>query len=205
MWLGDNMDGQFQPEPLPYISTKEAKIASKFENLIKQLKRLYPSVAKTVDAWRPVEMTTGQFGGQSVTVWVRLEDCINAVHIEKQDRWFDAQEGIIHQRINYLFLPDAYGLMPNDHIVLDGEGWLVVDNVTQQGWARLTIDKPKSRFKNPVAGAPTNRIMQMKARIGPAPKPVQRYSFMSMMARINWFTPTLQVKAHIVPQPEDLP
>jgi hypothetical protein len=195
------VDGQFQPEPLPYVSTKEAQITSRFSNLIRQLSRLYPSVAKTVDLWRPMEMSTGPFSGQSITVWTRLEEGINAVHIEKEERFYQAQEGIIWQRVNWLFLPDAYGIGPNDHIVLDGEGWLVIDNVTQQGWAKLTIDKPKSRFRNPAAGSPTYRMSQMKAKIGPAPKPVWRQGFMSMLARIDWFTPMLRVKAYIGPAP----
>jgi len=119
----------------------------------------------TVDVWRPKVVSLAEFADEGKEVWIRLEENVPAFFLEDMDRWFDKEVGIILQDNHNLLLPDGLDIHPDDHVILNGESWMVVGSADQAGIAKVKIDKPKSRFRMPARTAPTYREVGVKVKI----------------------------------------
>jgi len=58
-----------------------------------------------------------------------------------------------------------YNLEPTDHVIINGEAWMVTEFVKQAGISKLKLDRVKSRFKAPPRTDPVYRQMTMRAKI----------------------------------------
>lgn len=126
----------------------------------------FPDLFVTLDAWRPMLLKqTDDYPDERTEVWVRLGESVDAFNIEKYDKLYQAEIGLIRQKVNQLILVDTYNLVPDDHVVINGKAFVIVDEAKKLGMQRATIDASKSRFKIPRRSAPTYRNLQVKAKI----------------------------------------
>lgn len=126
----------------------------------------YPSLLVQVDLWRPkVVSDSDEYSDETTESWIRLGENVEAFILDQPERFFQADVGIINQTNRYLLLPEGYGLRPDDHIIVQGQAWLVVESTEQMGVAKVKLDKTKQRFKRPGRFDPTLRELGVKAAI----------------------------------------
>lgn len=150
--------------------TRDAIFRQRVQDVLLALQAQFPSLAIVIDAWRPyvVSEDTGAFGDEQDETWVRLGEGIDAFLLEKNERWFQAEVGVINQRVSYLLLPQLYGLRADDHVIVNGLAYLIIESVEQMGISKLKIDRTKQRFQPqniPGRFAPTYRMLEIKASI----------------------------------------
>ena len=146
--------------------SKEAIFQTRILEILNALALQYPSLSITIDLWRltTVTQTNSQYSDDLIERWVRIAENVPAFFISTAERWYQKEEGIICMNTNWVILP-AYDTEPNDHIIMDGESWMVIETAEQMGIAKLKVDKPKSRFVMPPRTDPTFRQTTIKARI----------------------------------------
>jgi hypothetical protein len=147
--------------------SKESLIRDRMLEILAALQLQYPSLSVTIDLWRPKVVTPSSsgFADEGIEVWIRLDENVPAFFVETMERWYEEAVGIINQNTNYIILPAGHDLEPDDHIILNGESWMVIDSAEQAGISKLKVDKQKSRFKAPSRVVPVYRELGMKARI----------------------------------------
>lgn len=146
--------------------SREAFFKERIQAILSILACQYPSLFIKADLWRPkVVSTTGDFSDEDPEVWIRLGEQVDAFMLVQQERFFQADVGIINQTNRYLLIAEGYGLHPDDHVIVRGEAWLISEVTDQMGISKLRLDKTKERFKRPGRSVPTYREIGMKAAI----------------------------------------
>ncbi len=146
-------------------NSKESLMRDRLLNVLEVSALQFPSMSVTIDLWRPKVVSRGEFADEGVEVWIRLDEEVPAFFIDKMSRWFDEAVGIIEQTTNSIVLPGGHILKVDDHIILQGEPWIVIGVQDIGGICAARIDKQKSRFQMPARTVPTYREIGMKARI----------------------------------------
>lgn len=149
----------------PY--TKEDVFKERVLEILDALALQYPSLSVHVDLVRPavVSMTNADYPDVIVEKWVKLAEHVPAFYLETLEKWFQQDVGIVRQNTSYVILPAGYDLEPDDHIILNGEPWMVIRAAEQMGVSKVQVDRPKSRYKGVPKTEPTYRQTSMKARI----------------------------------------
>ena len=153
-------------DPVEISCTRETAFKDRLAEVLECAAGIFPSLFVTVDLWRPFSKRAGDdYPDERVEAWMRLAENVDAFNFEKQDKFYQANVGLIRQKVNQMLLTDIYDLQPDDHIILQGQSFVVIDTTSQAGVQKLTIDAPKSRFKVPSRSSPTYRGITMRARI----------------------------------------
>jgi len=145
--------------------SKEAVFRTRILEVLASMALQFPSLSVRIDLWRPAIVNRGEYADQQVEVWIRLDEEVPAFYVETMERWFEKEIGIIRENVNYVILPAGFDLEPDDHVILNGESWMVIQSAEQAGISKVKIDIRKSRFVAPARTEPTYRQMTMKARI----------------------------------------
>lgn len=150
--------------------TRDDIFRQQIQDKLKALHAQFPSLSLHIDAWRPYITTvdTDEYADEQTEVWVRLGERIPAFLQEVNERWFQPEMGVLNQRVSYLLLHQLYGFRPDDHVIVNGRAYLVVEAVEQMGVSKLKIDRIKQRFEpNNIPGrfAPINRLLYIGACI----------------------------------------
>lgn len=145
---------------------REAIFKSRVQTVLGALACQFPSLFIRVDFWRPrvVEITDG-YADSDVEKWVRLAESVEAFVLEQPERFFQSEVGIINQTNRFLIIPEGLGLRPDDHVIVQGEAWLIVEAVEQAGVAKVKLDRTKNRFVRPGRFDPTYRQIGVKVAI----------------------------------------
>ncbi len=150
--------------PAPFGSREEA-FNERVLEMLDAMSEQYPSLSAHVDLWRPAVVNRIGYLDQQTEVWIRLDEAVPAFFVETMERWYDKEVGIVKENFNYIVLPSGYELEPDDHVLIDGTPWMVIQSAEQAGIAKIKVDKLKSRFIMPARYTPTYRQLGMKARI----------------------------------------
>lgn len=159
--LSSSISTNYSPE-----GTRENSFKTRVFEVLGAAASEYPSLFVHVDAWRQMVVSGGGYIDDSTLSWVRLGEGIEAFNLQKEERWFETGVGVIRQQVNWLIVPDGYGLQAGDTILLNGDAWFVTQAPENMGVQKLTLDKEKNRFVMPAPDIPTYRVVYMKACIG---------------------------------------
>lgn len=145
---------------------RQAAFAERVQEVLAALALQWPDCALTVDLWRPAIVTnpTG-FADDGVTGWVRLAEAVDGFLLKKKNRWYEQGVGIITQEDTFLILPSGYGLHEQDHAVIGGTSYAMIDIVEQAGVVKAKLDSDISRFSRPTRTAPVYRQCSACVRI----------------------------------------
>ncbi len=146
------------------------RLAQVLGDMIEQM----PKNVKQVDLWRPMVVDHNGFADDLSEVWVRLAEDVYSFKMEREEHWILTTVGkVMKPKGTYLLLADDYEIKPDDHVIMDGQAYIVDQIETNGGLQKLTLDKQGSRY-TPLArseglgGLPatqTYRVLGMKARI----------------------------------------
>ena len=146
--------------------SQEAIFRGRVLEILGALALQWPSLSVTVDFWRlGVVSQSDDYSDKQKEVWVRIAENVPAFFVSTVERWYQKEEGIIRMNADWLIIPALYNMEPSDHVIINGEPWMVTDSAEQAGIGKLKIDRPKSRFKAPARTAPTYRQLTIKAKI----------------------------------------
>jgi hypothetical protein len=147
--------------------SKEAVFRGRVLEILNAMALQYPSLSITVDLWRlgVVSGAESQYPDDMVERWIRIAENVPAFFVSTAERWYQKEEGIIRMNVDWVITPALYDMEPSDHVIINGEAWMVVETAEQAGISKLKIDKVKSRFKAPPRTDPTIRQMAMRAKI----------------------------------------
>lgn len=147
--------------------SKEAVFRDRVLEILEALALQWPSLSVTVDLWRYSVITpplTG-YSDSGIERWVRIAENVPAFFISTAERWYQKDEGVIRMNVDWIITPALYDMEPSDHIIINGESWMVIETAEQAGISKLKVDRVKSRFEAPPRTDPTFRQMTMKVRI----------------------------------------
>jgi hypothetical protein len=147
------------------LSVTEQAIRDRLLDVLKTMALLMPSLSVTIEVWRPKVVSVSEFADEGKEVWIRLAENVPAFYLEDMNRWFDKEIGIVLQNDHKLLIPDGCDVRPDDHVIVNGEAWMVVGSVEQAGISQLKIDKAKSRFRVLARELPIYRELGIKVRI----------------------------------------
>lgn len=125
----------------------------------------YPSLSVLIDIWRPAVVNRTGYADTQTEVWVRVAESVPAFYVKTFDRWYEKEVGVLTSPASFVILPDTFNIVPEDHIILNGEACMVITTAEQAGISKVKIDKQKSRFVHPARSAPVYRQIGMKARL----------------------------------------
>ena len=152
--------------------TREGAFRGRVQEILRALACQYPSLFFRADFWRiavvtPIFDGCGEedFNDQDREVWVRLGEGVNIFTYETRVRFWQAAEGIIWQQIRWMMAPEGLGLEPGDHVVFNGQSFMISDMTSMMGVTKMKIESAKSRFIMPGRDIPTYRQLQVKAAI----------------------------------------
>jgi hypothetical protein len=146
--------------------SKEFVFRGRVLEILEALALQWPSLSIRVDFWRlSVVSQSDDYSDKQVERWVRLAENVPAFLVSSAERWFEKEVGIIRMNMDWLITTALYNLEPNDHVIVNGEPWMITEAVEQAGIGKLKIDRVKSRFKAPPRTDPVYRQLIIKARI----------------------------------------
>lgn len=152
--------------------SREAMFRLRLRSVLMAIGCQYPALFPTVDAWRytvvsPFIDACGNegFPDQDKQVWVRLGEEIPAFVFDKEEKFYQADVGLIRMIVKWVLLPDGYDIRIDDHIVINGFAYIVVEVLSVMGVTKLKVDLAKSRFQAPARDVPTYRQFEFKAAI----------------------------------------
>jgi len=156
-----------------YADSRQAAMHARLAQVLGALIEQMPDNVKFIDLWRPAVVDHSGFADDQTEVWVRMAENVFAFKMEKAEHWVHTPAGkVMKPKGTYLILADDYGLMPDDHVILDGIPYIIDEEEANSSIQKLTLDKQGSRFVQPtrtdVDGVPaslTYRQIGMKARI----------------------------------------
>lgn len=152
--------------------SREALFRKRLRSVLVLLGCQYPSLFPLVGFWRPAVVTPSfdacgneDFPDNEQEVWVRLGESIAAFVFEKEERFFQADQGIVRMLVKFVIVPEGMDIRGDDHVIIDGWAYMVTESVEQMGVTRLKVERAKSRFKAPARSEPTYRQLECKAAI----------------------------------------
>lgn len=152
--------------------SREALFAARLRSILKLMGCQFPSLFQTVDFWRPAVVTptfdacgNETFPDEEQEVWVRLGESIAAFVFEKEEKFFQAGEGVVRMRVTWVYVPEGMDIRGDDHVIIGGFAYMVTESIEQAGVCKLKVEKAKSRFQRPARTDPTYRQFEIKAAI----------------------------------------
>ncbi len=152
---------------IPSGNSRELLFTRRVQTMLGALAVQYPTLFVTVDIWRLMVTNSGngQYIDTETEMQIRLAEGVPAFNYVKEDKLYQAEVGLIRTRVNCLILPSGYDLEPDDHVIIHGRPYIIINARETMGVCCCTIDNPKNRFMVPARNAPTNRIIGMKCNI----------------------------------------
>ncbi len=150
---------------MDFAQTKQGAFRARLIQVLGAMADQYPECAVEVELWRPRILNEDGYPDEQTEVWVRLGEDVPGFRVEQGERWFQEGIGVINQVHHLLILPDGFGLRPDDHVVIEGDAWLIIEATEMCGVEKLKLDRVKSRFARPARAEPVYREVGMKARI----------------------------------------
>lgn len=146
--------------------TRQSLFAERLQEVLGVLAEQWPDCAVKVDLWRPSIVTnpTG-FADDGVEKWVRLAENIDGFLLRKRTRWYQEGVGVLTNEDDFLLIPSEYGLKEQDHVVIKGTSYSMIEITEQAGIAKAKLDGDSSRFKKPTRTDPVYRQMTMRVLI----------------------------------------
>jgi len=146
--------------------SKEAVFRDRVLEILDALALQWPSLSVHVDFWRiAIVSSTDDYSDKQTEHWVKLAENVPAFFVSTVERWYQKEEGIIRMNTDWLITPALYNLEPTDHVIVNGEPWMITESTEQAGIGKLKIDRVKSRFKAPPRTDPVYRQMTIRAKI----------------------------------------
>jgi hypothetical protein len=147
--------------------SREDAIKTRIQCALARMGASYPGSQVEVDLWRPMVVSINPLASadEQVEQWVKLADAEVAFLIERPERFFQSNVGIVNQKKIYLALYTDHGLRPDDHAVFNGQSSLIYEVTTQMGITWVTLDPVKTRFRQLPRGSTMFRQFGIKAKI----------------------------------------
>lgn len=158
------LDVAYEKEPvkmgtLPVLTNNNAGdiFSQRVRQILGTMAILRPQIMVLVDLYRPAVVDTSDYPDDQSEVFVRLAEDITAYKLVKEDKFYQAEVGLILTRIDFLILPAGFGIEPDDHAVISGVPYLITDSWEEMGVCKAIISQPKNRFIRAGRGTPTYR------------------------------------------------
>jgi len=148
-----------------FDGTRQADFRDRLLEVLGAMEEMMPEMSVTVDLWRPDVVDHSGYADEQKEVWVRLGENIPGFRIQTSDRWYEEGVGIIRKNWDWLLLPDDLGVKTDDHVIIEGEVFMISESAEMGGVFKGKIDSQKSRFVPPTRTTPVYRQLGMKARI----------------------------------------
>jgi hypothetical protein len=149
--------------------TKEQMFRERVQNLLGSLQGQYPTLFVPVELYRlnVVSFNPTEAIDDMPEVFIRLDPGPGTIGFNYQtmDRWYQADVGLIQQKVNNLIVSGDYDLQPDDHVIIQGVAYMVVDAQNILGVCKAKIDLPKARWNKQPRGTPTYRQIGIQAYI----------------------------------------
>lgn len=145
--------------------TRQEEFRARLLEVLAAMEDMMPEMSVTVELWRADVVDHSGYADEQTEVWVRLDENVPGFNFQTPDRWFEQGVGIVRVNYDWLILPDGLGVKTDDHVVFNGESYLISEATEMAGIFKCKIDKRKSRFVQPARALPTYRQMSMKACI----------------------------------------
>lgn len=148
---------------------REAAFRLRLQQVLRALGCQFPSLFQKADFWRKmvVSVDPNVYADDQVEHWVRLDEKVSVCFYEKKERFYQAEVGVINERIKYVFTVENLGLVAGDHTIIAGISYMIVEIEQQAGIVLLKVSPEKSNFvlpaRNMNSSYRTYRIMGMKA------------------------------------------
>jgi hypothetical protein len=152
-------------------STQEDRFRDRLLQVLTGLGIRFPSLFRTADFWRQtvISYDPTAYADDQTQVWVRLGEQVPVFFYEKMERFYQAETGIINERVTYLFATELLDLVSGDHVIVSGISYLIVNIDKQAGVVQLKISPEKSNFvmpdRNMDGSYRTYRLFSARARI----------------------------------------
>jgi hypothetical protein len=145
--------------------TRENLFQQRIISVLENLSCLYPTLSVHADFLRITAISQTGFPDDAQEIYVRLAEGVSCFLLQKKERWFDTEVGIIHADVSYLVMPQSLEIHANDHAIFKGESWLITEVGSQAGMSLLKIDNRKSRLKIKSRMLTTYRQLDLRANI----------------------------------------
>jgi len=152
--------------------SREAVFRARLRSVLVVLGCQYPSLFPEIDAWRNEVVSPNVddcgnpgFPDDDVPVWIRLGENIPAFVFDKEEKFYQADVGLVRMIVKWVIMPEGFDIRTGDHLIISGFAYMVTDVISSMGVTRLKVDKPKSIFVTPPRTAPTYRQLHIKAAI----------------------------------------
>lgn len=127
---------------------------------------MQPAMMVNVDLYRlAVVNNPSGYPDKAQEVLVRLAEQIQGFNLEKEDKLYQENVGLIRTRIHWLIIPAGFGIEPDDQVVINNVPYMITDAKEEMGVCRCTLDQPKSRWTRPARGGTTYRQVGIGANI----------------------------------------
>lgn len=150
---------------------REELFRKRLQQVLRALGCQFPSLFQKADFWRQmvVSQDPNAYGDDQTQQWVRLDEKVIVFFYQKKERFYQAEVGIINERVTYIFTTEGLGLVSGDHVIVQGVSYMIVEIDQQAGVVQLKVAPEKSNFiqpdRNMDGSYRTYRIMGMRTRI----------------------------------------
>lgn len=147
--------------------SRESLFRTRVQQVLQCLVGQFPTLFVKANFWRQQVVSTdsNKYADEQAMVWVRLWDMQTVFMIDVRERFYQADVGIINERVRYILCDDILRIVSGDHIVVHGESYKVTENEAVGGIAKLKIEQQKSDFVAPARNLPTYRIFGMRGSV----------------------------------------
>jgi len=149
------------------MCSREDIFKERVQFILKRMEQQFPSLFFRADFWRQQTLDAGEdtYPDRNPMVWVRLSENIPVFVFEKNERFFQADIGVVNYRAKYMIVPEYLDLLAGDHATFFGGSYFISERASQGGVAKLKIEEQKSNFKAPSRTLPVQRILGVKVSI----------------------------------------
>jgi hypothetical protein len=150
---------------IEYAGTRQADFRARLLEVLDAMAEMMPGMVVSVEVWRPAIVDHSGYADEQVEVWVRVDENVPGFRFQTRDRWFELGVGIVRQNWDWLILPDGLSIKTDDHVIIQGDVFMVSESEEQGGVFRCKLNSQMTRFVRPPRSAPTYRQLGMKASI----------------------------------------
>ena len=149
--------------------TRDQLFRERVQQILGTMQAQYPTLFVQVELYRlnVVSFPANESIDDQPEVFIRLDQGPNvtAFNYQTMDRWYQADVGLVQMKVNNLIVPGEYDLQPDDHVIIGGIAYMVVDAQNIMGVCKAKIDLPKARWVKQPRGTPTYRQFLVQAYI----------------------------------------
>ncbi len=143
--------------PINFDGVRQDTFSLRVRQLLTAMAQQYPVLGVKVDIYRLAVVNATGYPDDDKEVFIRLAEDIQGFNLEHEDKFYQAEVGLVRTRVNWLILPSGFNLEPDDHVVFNGLPYLITEGKEMMGVCRCTLSQPKNRFKRQGRFDPTYR------------------------------------------------